>query len=275
MTPNSQHVIRRAAAMIALASILTFAGQATIAGHALAASQSVSFEISDPEIGFSAAIATDVAWNSEQSVETGDVATVAYTLSPASGSATIAVPLSLLGLGQDQTVTVPLPETPLGSIFISLTQSLAGIPSNVASVNLVLQASIRMARIAWTSDSIDMLTDINDLVWTSWGSKSVSLLTSESVDATVRATLEYTLSVGVQATVLTGSMVLIPTTPVSGVSGTPELATSLSVSDDSTLLLTAGIGAAVGGAAIVAAFFILRRRSRKGKAEGPGDGQNA
>ena len=56
MTTNSQHSIRRAAAMIALVSIVTVAAQAMIAEHALAASQSVSFEVSSPAIGFTAAI---------------------------------------------------------------------------------------------------------------------------------------------------------------------------------------------------------------------------
>ena len=92
---------------------------------------------------------------------------------------------------EDQSVTVPLPEAPLGSTSISLTQSLVGIPQSIASIDLVLEASVRMVRVSSTSSSVDMLTDINGLVWTSWGAKSISLLTSEKVDATVRATLEY------------------------------------------------------------------------------------
>jgi hypothetical protein len=263
--------------MIVLASLLAVAVQAMIAEHALAGSQSVSFEISDATTGFTAAISTNVAWNGEQSVKTGNVATIAYTLTAGSGSATVVVPLSLLrGLGlEDRTVTVPLPEAPLGSTSISLTQSLVGIPQSVASIDLVLEASIRMAKVTSTSSSIDMLTDINGLVWTSWGSKSISLLTSEKVDATVRATLEYTISVGIEATLFAEPFTLIPTTPISGVSGTPELATSLSVSDNSALLLMAGIGAVAGCAAVVAAIIILRRRSKKGKTEKTGGTQHA
>ena len=276
VTTNSQHTVRRAAAMIALASLLAVAVQAMIAEHALAGSQSVSFEISDATTGFTAAISTNVAWNGEQSVKTGNVATIAYTLTAGSGSATVVVPLSLLGLGlEDQTVTVPLPEAPLGSTSISLTQSLVGIPQSVASIDLVLEASIRMAKVTSTSSSIDMLTDINGLVWASWGSKSISLLTSEKVDATVHATLEYTISVGIEATLFAEPFTLIPTTPISGVSGTPELATSLSVSDNSALLLMAGIGAVAGCAAVVAAIIILRRRSKKGKTEKTGGTQHA
>lgn len=274
---NSQHILQRAAFMIALSSLLPVAVQVFVAEHALAASQSVSFEISDPAIGFTAAFVTNADWTGEQSVKTGNVATIAYTLTPESGSVTVVVPLSLLGVGlEDQAVTVPLSEAPLGSSSISLSQSLVGIPQSVASINLVVQASIRMVQVTSTSSSIDMLTDINGLVWTSWGSKSIQLLTSEKGDAMVRATLEYTISVGVQATtLLTGSQVLIPTTPISGVSGTPELATSLSVSNDSSFLLVAGIGAAAGCAAIVAAIVILKRKSKKDKTEKTGGSQNA
>jgi len=256
--------------MIALVSIVTVTAQATIAEHALAGSQSVSFEVSEPTTGwFTAAISTNVAWNSAQSVKTGNVATIAYTLTPESGSATVVVPLSsLYGLGlEDQTVTVPLPEAPLGSTPISLTQILFGVPQSAVSVDLVLEASIRMVKMTWTSNSIKMLTDINGLVWTSWGSKSAGFLTSEKVDATVRATLEYTVSVGVQVTsAVTGiSQELIPTTAISGVSGVPELVTHISVSDNSALVLMAGIGGVAGCGIAVAAFFLLRRRSKKGE----------
>jgi len=270
MTPSSQHAIRRAAAMIALVSIVTVAAQATIAEHALAASQPVSFQVSDATIGFTAAISTNVAWNSEQSIKKGDVATIAYTLTSNTGSASVTVPLSqldpfdLLGL-EDQTVTVPLPEVPLGSSSVSLTQLLVGIPSSVASVDLVLDASIRMAKITSTSSTFGVLTDINGVVWTSWGSKSVELMSSEKVDATIRATLEYTISVGLIATVLGQSQPLVSSTPIAGVSGTPDLATHISVSDNSTLLLMAGIGGVAGCGIAVAAFFLLRRRSKKGE----------
>ena len=274
MTTSNQHAIRRAAAMIALVSIMTVTAQATITGHALAASQSVSFQVSDPAIGFSAAISTNVAWNSERSVKKGYVATIAYTLTSNSGSASVTVPLSQLGL-EDQTVTVPLPSAPLGSTSISLTQLLVGIPSTVASVNLVLAASIQMAKMTMTSSSLGMLTDINGLVWTSWGSKSVQLLASEKVDATVRATLEYTISVGVIATVLGESYSLVPSTPIAGVSGAPDLATHISVSDNSALLLIAGIGGVAGSGVAVVAFFLFRRRSKKGKTEKIGGSQNA
>ena len=178
MTPGSQHVIRRAVAVIALVGIMTVTAQATIAEHALAASQSVAFQVSDTTIGFTAAISTNVAWNSEQSIKKGDVATIAYTLTSNTGSASVTVPLSqldplgLLGL-EDQTVTVPLPEAPIGSSSVPLTQFLVGIPSTIASVNLVLAASIQMSKMTSTSSSIGMLTDINGLVWTSWGSKNV------------------------------------------------------------------------------------------------------
>ncbi len=266
MNTQGNHAIRRASVMIALVSIIAVAVQASIAGHSIAATQSVSFELSSPSIGFTAAISTGAAWNSEQSVKKGDAATIAYTLTSQPGSASLTVPLSQLDLGlglEDETVTVALPDAPLGAMSISLTQIL-GIPQGVASVNLVLEGSVRVVQVTSTSSSIEMLTDINELVWTSWGSKSVSLLTSEKVDATVRATLEYTLSVGIQVTtLLTGSQVLIPTTPISGVSGTPLLATSISVSDSSTLLMIAGIGAAASCAAVVAVIVILRRRSKK------------
>jgi hypothetical protein len=268
MKTTCQHAIQRAIAIIALASVMTIAVQATIARQTLASSQSVSFQVSDPAIGFSATISTNVAWNSEQSVKKGYVATIAYTLTSNAGSASVTVPLSqldqsgLLGL-KDQTVTVPLPGAPLGSTSVSLTQLLVGVPSTVASVDLVLIASIQMAKMTTTSSSIDMLTDINGLVWTSWGSKSVQLLTSDKVDATVRATLEYAISVGVTATMLGQSYPLVPSTPIAGVSGSPDLATHISVSDNSTLLLMVGIGGAAGCGVAVIAFFLLRRRSKK------------
>jgi hypothetical protein len=274
MTTNSQHAIHKAAVMIALASMMTVTVQAMIGEQTLAASQSVFFQVSDPAIGFSAAISTNVAWNSEQSVKKGYVATIAYTLTSNSGSASVTVPLSQLGL-EDQTVTVPLPSAPLGSTLVSLTQLLVGIPSTIASVNLVLAASIQMAKMTMTSSSLGMLTDINGLVWTSWGSKSVQLLASEKVDATVRATLEYTISVGVIATVLGQSYSLVPSTPIAGVSGAPDLATHISVSDNSALLLMAGIGGVAGCGIAVTAFFLLRRRSKKGQTGKTGGSQHA
>jgi len=277
MTTSSQHAIRRAAAMIALVSIVTVAAQAMIAEHALAASQSVSFQISDAATRFTAAIATNVAWNGEQDVKTGNVATIAYTLTSGPGSATVVVPLSSLpGLWlEDQSVTVPLPEAPLGSTSISLTQSLVGIPQSIASIDLVLQASIRMAQVTSTSSSIGMLTDINGLVWTSWGSKNIQLLASEKVDATVRATFEYAISVGVMARVFGQSYSLVPSTPIAAVSGAPDLATHISVSDDSALLLIAGIGGVAGSGVAVAAFFLFRRRSKKGQTGKIGGSQHA
>ena len=265
--------------MIALVCILTVTAQATIAEHALAGSQSVSFQVSDATIGFTAAISTNVAWNSEQSIKKGDVATIAYTLTSNTGSASVTVPLSqldplgLLGL-EDQTVTVPLPEAPIGSSSVSLTQLLVGIPSTVASVNLVLIASIQMAKMTSTSSSIGMLTDINGLVWTSWGSKNVQLLASERADATVRASLEYTISVGMTATMSGQSYTLVPSTPITGVSGTPDMATHISVSDNSTILLMAGIGGMAGCGVAVTAFFLLRRRSKRDKTEKTGGSQH-
>jgi len=279
MTSGSQHAIRRAVAMIALVGIMTVTTQATIAEHALAASQPVSFQVSDATIGFTAAISTNVAWNSEQSIKKGDVATIAYTLTSNTGSASVTVPLSqldplgLLGL-EDQTVTVPLPEAPIGSSSVPLTQFLVGIPSTIASVNLVLAASIQMSKMISTSSSIGMLTDINGLVWTSWGSKNVQLLASERVDATVRASLEYTISVGMTATMFGQSYTLVPSTPITGVSGTPDMATHISVSDSSALILMAGIGGVAGCGIAVAAFFLLRRRSKKGKTEKTGESQH-
>lgn len=273
MKTTSQHAIRRAAAMIALASMMTVTAQAMIAAEALAATQPVSFQVSDPAIGFSAAISTNVAWNSEQSVKKGYVATIAYYLTSDTGSASVTVPLSQLGLGlEDQTVAVPLPGAPLGSTSVSLTQLLAGVPSSVASVDLVLGASIQVAKVTTTSSSVGVLTDINGLVWTSWGSKSVQLLASEKVHATVGATLEYALSVGMTITVLGQVYSLVPGTVIAGVAGTPNLVTSISVSDSSALVLMAGIGAAAGCVAVAAAVMLVRRKSRKGKSsEGEGE----
>ncbi len=272
---RSQHMIRRASVLIALLSILTVGVQPASVDRVVAASHSVSFEVSDPAIGFSATISSSVDWTDVQEVKNGNVAIIAYDLASELGTASVAIPLSTLDLGfVDQTVTVPLPEVPLGSVSIPLAQYLVGIPSSMASVDLVLYSSIRMLQVTSTSASLDMLTDINSLVWTSWGSKEVQILTSERVTATIRATLECTISVGMDVTFFGESVTLIPSTPIAGVSGAPELVTSLSVNDDSSLLVYAVGGTAAACVVAVVAFIAFRRRSMKGKTGQTSDGQS-
>lgn len=234
--------------------------------------QDINFTIEDEELQFSASLSVSMEWDSDVTVGDGQVATIAYTPSPTTGSASVLIPLSalydyfLIDL-EDQVVDIPLPETPIGEVSISLTQALTGVPSTVGSVDVVIQSALTVSSISSTSGNEDVLTEESALRWTAWSEKSISVDMTDESDATVTTVFQYAISIGVVATALEDMLEieLIPQTDIAGVTGSPSAQTQISVEQDFLsqyliLIVTIGVVAAV---AVVAAVLIRKKRGKK------------
>jgi len=229
---------------------------------ASAQTQTVNFTVNIPELGISGGFATIVNWDENVQVTKGDVATVSYSLSDSSGSLSITIPLSLITFGfmSDQTITIPLPTTPLGSITLPVLQYLTGIPSSLAGVNVILQASINAVQVSCSSGQSDVLTSVSTLSWTAWGSKAIQVQThSESAMNTINTKIGYSLSIGVDATFLGFVLTLIGLTKLATVTGTPVLTTSVQASDPFPIIAVVAAGAII-GTSLIAAYLVIKSK---------------
>lgn len=236
------------------------------------AADTVDFTVSVPELGLIGGFAADVEYPMEMQVTKGDLAEISYSLSAASGSFTINIPLSMITFGflDDQSVTIPLPQTPIGEMPISVLQYLAQIPSGLASVDIVLQGAVAAKTITCSSGQTDVLTSTSSLLWTSWGTKGVQVQThAENPSVTVSTRFAYTLGIGIDVTFLGFEYTLIEPIEFSAVSGTPVTSTTIVAVDPfPTALLVIGV---ICAAAVIGGLYFYSR-SKKGMSMPPSIG---
>ncbi len=241
-------------------------------GCVKAASQPLNFTVSDESNGMTASFAANVEYPAEVNVAPGAHATISYTLSSASGSVQIAIPLADLGAYifyplSDQTITVPIPATPIGSVSIPVSSYVSQalgvpLPASIASINLIVQSSIKAFPSAESGASSDPLTTID---WVSWGGQSVLLDTGSmpSVDV-ISASFGYVLSYGVVASVLGSDFTLIPMTALSTVAGSQTVSTHIVFDQGASALIIVAILAIVAVIAVLA-LALWRRGKKEGK----------
>ena len=218
-----------------------------IARTASAATQQVSFSVSDQSNHLTATFATNVVWDEALSVEKGSQVDLSYTLGSAPGTLRVTVPLSKitvpdpiwgtpisLGLA-DQAITIPLQVMPIGSYSVpigGIVSSVLGVPlpSEIASVDLIAQASVKVAEMECSAGQDKIMTPLSSLEWTSWGTGTATIdadIDGSSSTVSIRTTLAYGLSYRMTATVLGSSFSLIPTKTLTAVNGSPSLETSI------------------------------------------------
>ncbi len=234
--------------------------------------QAVNFTIEDDELQFSASMSVSMEWDSDLTVGDGQVAFIAYSPTPALGSASVLIPLSqlydyfLIEL-DDEVIDIPLPETPIGEVSISLTQAATGVPSSLASVDIIIQAALSVSSISCTSGSEDVLTQASDLRWTTWSEKSISVDMTDESDATVTTVFQYAISIGVVVTALDDllEIELIPQTDIAGVTGSPSIQTQISVDQDllSQYLIPLVIIGIIVVVAVTVALLVKKKRGKK------------
>jgi len=229
-------------------------------------SQSVTFSINAPEYWFSANFPINIVWNDYLKASSGDTVSIGYTLSGASASATITVPLSewlgWLGIG-DVPIDIPLGNTIIGSIVFSLTE-LAGIPSWIGSLDLTMESSIEINQIICSSGSEDIQTDCSNVKWTSWSTKEIQVLADKHPGSTIETTFQYVLSLGLTLSLIGIDVYdVIPLQAISTVAGYPKVVTEIEVPQSSLTTYLAIGGISVGIiAAIFIIFFLLKRVKR-------------
>ena len=235
------------------------------------AASTVDFTVSVPELGLTGGFAADVDYPVEMQATKGSVADISYSLSAASGSLTIDIPLSMITLGfmADQSVTIPLPKTPIGQMSFPVLQYLVHVPSNLADVSVVLQGAVAAKTVTCSSGSDDVITSLNSLTWTSWGAKSLQVQThEENPSVSISTTFAYTLGVGIDATFLGTKFTLISPIEFSAVLGTPVASTTVQAVDPFPIALLI-IGVIVVAAIVVG--FVFYNRSKKGISMPPAD----
>jgi hypothetical protein len=256
--------------VLSIATIL-FAGLIAGSGavsNASALEEKVDFTVTVHELGISGGFAANIEHPSEMQADKGNLAGISYSLSAASGSLTITIPLSYFSTWlypiDDVPITIPLPETPIGELPISVLKYIPGgavIPSGLADVSIVLQGAIAAKTVSCSSGQTDVVTGLSSLKWTSWGSKTMQIQThEENPSVTVITTFAYTLGVGITATVLGMKISLLNTVELSAVSGMPISSTIIQAVDPFPTALILGvvlIAVAFGGG-----YFFYRRWKR-------------
>jgi hypothetical protein len=235
-----------------------------IAENASAAS-TVNFTVSVPELGLTGGFAMNVDYPAEMQAAKDSMAEISYSLSAASGSVTINIPLSDITFGfmADQSITFSLPATPIGEISIPVLQYLVHVPSGLADVAVVLQGAVVAKTVSCSSGQSDVITSLNSLKWLSWGEKGVQVQThKENPSVSISTTFAYTLGVGIDATFLGTKFTLIEPIELSAVSGTPVASTTILAVDPFPIALFV-IGL-TGAAMIIGGLSLKFYRSRGG-----------
>jgi len=147
----------------------------SMAGTASAATQKVTFTVSDKSNYMTATFAVNANWDEEVSAQEGSQTSISYALSSAQGTFGLMIPLSYFGL-DDKVVEIAIPETPIGSVSIPISEAVSAalgfpLPTEIASVDLVLQASIKVSKIECSAGSDRIETSLSSLDWASWGHK--------------------------------------------------------------------------------------------------------
>lgn len=239
-----------------------FAGSGTVS-NAAADGQTVNFTVHLESIGLVGGFSAVIDWPAKMDVARGDIAAINYDIKAASGSIKITIPLSTIsfGLVADQSITVPLPETPVGTVSIPILQYLAQIPTSLASLNINIQGAVSLQKAIWTCNASDIISENSELEWTSWGTKSFKLQTHhETQQITVTTTFGYALSVGVSGSVLGMSTELIHPVQIAAVYEPGSHITVITGVDPfPTALLVIGV---IGVTAIIGGFLYYGRQRR-------------
>ena len=267
--------IRRKAVLFSLLVMALF-GMATASpgfiGNVTADSQPISFTVSDSSHGLIASFAVNAEYSGEVHVASGSQATISYALSSATGSIRITIPLAQLGtyIGyplSDQSITVPIPVTPIGSVRIPISSYISEamgvpIPASVASIDLLIQSSIKAFPSAMSGASANPLTTME---WIDWGSQSVLLDTGSmpNIDK-VTTSFGYVLSYSVVASVLNSDFDLIPMTALSSVASSQTASTNVVIEQGISMLVIVAI---VIVAVVVALLALVLWRKGKKKAQ--------
>jgi len=247
-------------------SVVIFFGLAispVIVQEASAVTQTVTFDPQLSSIGFTGGFSVAIEWPLTMDCSKGDVGTITYSVHSAPGSFSIKIPLSsiTLGLISDQTINVPLSETPIGTYSIPVLQYLTGVPGTIAGVNVDLVGSVSILSITSDSGQNDILTSLSDLKWTSWGSKDLHIQThndTKFVQITTR--FGYAISIGVSASILYQKITLIAPVQIAAVLESGNHGTGITGVDPFPTVLVIGVIAVVGCVGGGCYWFILRPR---------------
>lgn len=261
---------RTLSCLLIMAILGTMSFSLEFAGDAKADSQTLSFNVSDSSHGFIASFAANVECQDEMKVTSGEKVIVPFSLSSASGSIQITIPLTELGayIGYpmaNASINVPVPETPLGSVRIPVSSYVSAalgiyLPPSVASIDLVVQSSIKGSPSAISGSSTFPLTQME---WISWGSHSALLDTGViSGVSEVRVDFGYALSYGVVASVFASDYTLVPMTSLAMVAGSQGASTMFVMEQDTSWIIAVAI---VAVAAIVAILALVVWRRGRGK----------
>jgi len=239
-----------------------FAGSGTVS-NAAADGQTVNFTVHLESIGLIGGFSAVIDWPAKMDVARGDVAAINYDIKAASGSIIITIPLSTISFGfvADQSITIPLPETPVGTVSIPILQYLAQIPASLASLNINIQGAISLQKATWTCDSSDIISKTSELEWTSWESKAFRLQTHEETQQIIVTTVfGYALSIGVSGSVLGMSTELIHPVQIAAVYESGSHITVITGVDPfPTALLIIGV---IGATAIIGGFLYYSRKRK-------------
>ena len=239
----------------------------SMAGTASAATQKVTFTVSDQSNYMTATFAVNANWDEEVSAQEGSQTSISYTVSSAQGALELMIPLSYLGLGlEDRMVEIPIPSTPIGSVSIPISEAVSTalgfpLPTEIASIDLVLQASVKVSKMECSAGSDKIETPLSSLNWDSWGTKSVAVDSSaggSSDGISLRTTLAYALSYKVTASWFGTTQSLIPIETLSAVNGSPVLATNIHLGGGFPILLIVAIISVI--AVVLVVLVAVKRR---------------
>jgi hypothetical protein len=250
--------------VLSLAIMFVSAGILPGVAKGATSSESVNFSVADSGNHLMATFVTTVVWDKDLKTTKGSLVDVSYTLSSASGTLSIMVPLSDLGVGlADRTVHISIPATPIGSVSLPLTDAIGvPLPSQIASIDLILQASIRVSKMECSAGSDRVETPLSDLQWVDWGTRTATVTADpgdSSGTVSIRTTFAYALSYGITVSVLGSTFRLIPMTTISAVNGSPTLLTSIQLSEGFPVLILV-LTIAVIVVVLVAIAVLMRRR---------------
>ena len=234
-------------------------------------SRTVTFSIDRPDLWFEGRFPVSATWADSFTASKDEVLSIPYTLAPQAADVEVTVPLSdylgWLGI-DDVTIDVPLGNTPLGLISMSLTQA-AGLPSWAASLDFVLRGSVEMHELCCTTGSVLIQTSASTMTWNTWSTKTAQVVAPESPGGSVRAILAYTVSGALTLSVLGIDVYeIIPSQTLASSVASTSLETEIDVPEPpntlSTMLLAASIAAVV--VVAVVALLLLLRKKRGGPA---------
>jgi hypothetical protein len=221
----------------------------------------VMFSASDPTNTVTLSSSVQVTYDDKVEIYHGEEPSISYNVQPGDLVLTLKLKLSALHLGlDDETITVPITDTQLLNQGISLTEYLTGVPSSLASINMVIKTKVSMDQPIISSTQCSLTSSPQSMTWGQWGSKTFTV--DSSADSRVQTHLNYQITVGVVATVLqalTGALsaTLIPDTVITSTAGNYPLVTTVDVRNDETTSLFMGSAGFIGLVLIVLGVVVV------------------